>query len=335
MTHRLPRSSARAVTSRWLGIVALASACFAGGAIASDDFPSRPIKLVAPLAPGGTTDIVARVMAEYVGRRLGQPIVVENRAGAGGIIGSGVVANAPADGYTLLMGTIGTLAIAPSMSSQMPYDTDKAFEPVSLVTESQFVLATHPSIPARDLASLVSHVKSKPGALSYGSAGNGSTLHLGMELFKALANLDIVHVPYKGSGPMVAALAGGEVQAGLPDLASALPFIKAGRLNAIALTGKSRTPSLPGVATIAEGGYKDYEVVVWLGILAPAGTPQAVVNKLNAAIVSALKDPEVTAKLANMDTTAVGSTPVEFRDFIRRERQKWDPIVKQSGVRMN
>jgi tripartite-type tricarboxylate transporter receptor subunit TctC len=206
-----------------------------------------------------------------------------------------------------------------------------SMEATTIVTRG----ATHPAVPARDLATLVAHLKSKPGELSYGSAGNGSTPHLGMELLKSLASIDVVHVPYKGSGPMVAAIASGEVQAGLPDLATAIPFIKSGRLNAIALTSKVRAPSLPGVATIAEGGYKDYELVVWLGVLAPAGTPKPTVDRLNAAIVSALKDPEVVSKFTNMDTTATTSTPAEFRDFIRRERQKWDPIVKKSGVNMN
>ncbi|HVR53421.1 MAG TPA: tripartite tricarboxylate transporter substrate binding protein [Pseudorhodoferax sp.] len=338
MPSRRPDLSVRRRGLR-LAAGALLAACSGllpgGAAMASDLFPSRPLKLIAPLAPGGTTDLVARVLAEHVGRKLGQAVVVENRPGAGGVIGSQAVANAPADGYTLLMGTIGTLAIAPAMNSQMPYDTDTAFEPVSLVTGSQFVLVTHPSVPAKDVASFMAYVRAKPGALSYGSAGSGSTPQLGMELLKSMAGLDIVHVPYKGSGPMVAALAGGEVQAGMPDLPSAIAFIKAGRLNAIALTGKTRAASLPEVPTLADSGVQGYELLVWLGILAPAGTPQPIVDKLNAAIVAALKEPEVLARLAAIDTTAFASTPAEFRSFIRSERSRWTPIVQQSTARMN
>jgi tripartite-type tricarboxylate transporter receptor subunit TctC len=336
MKNEQAPSSLRQFTRR--ALTSLAWAAVAGAmmpAAASTDFPTRPVKLIAPLAPGGTTDIVARVLAEYAGRHLGQPIVVENRAGAGGIIGSGVVAAAPADGYTLLMGTIGTLAVAPSMSSQMPYDTDRAFAPVSQVSASQFILATSAAVPAHDLPSFLAYAKSKPGVLSYGSAGNGSTLHLGMELLKSLAGLDIVHIPYKSSGQMVGALVANEVQAGLPDMPSAIPFIKSGQLKPIALTGKTRAAALPGTPTIAESGFKDYELAVWLGVLAPAGTPPAIVNKLNAAIVAALKDPEVVSKLASMDTTPIGSSPAAFGDFIRSERKKWDPIIKRSGVRMN
>lgn len=337
MAHLAPTLAPAGPQSRRCFSRLLLATCFAAAATAAaaSEFPSRPIRLVVPLAPGGTTDIVARVVAEHAGRQLGQPIVVDNRPGAGGTIGSHAVASAPADGYTILMGTIGTLAVLPSINRKLPYDSDNAFAPVSLVSGGQFALVVHPSVPATNLQQFVKHVRSHPGALSYGSAGNGSTLHLGMELLKSLTSTDMVHVPYKGSGPMVMALAAGEVKAGLPDVPSALPFIKAGKLRAIAVTGSKRALVAPEIPTVAESGVPDYELVVWLGILAPAGTPKPVIHTLNAAIVHALKDPSVREQLARIDTTVYASSPEEFAAFLKRERAKWDPIVKASGATMN
>ena len=310
--------------------LALGIACTAQ----AQDFPTRPIRLIAPLAAGGVTDMAARLLAERAGKYLGQPMVVENRPGAGGLVGSGLVASAPADGYTILMGTIGTLAVSPSMYKKMPYDTDKDLIPVSLVAGGQFALAVHPSFPAKTFGEFLEYVKARPGELNYGSAGNGSTLHLGMEMLNSMAGLKITHVPYKGTGPMVAALAGGEIQIGLPDLPSALPFAKGDRVRILAVTSGSRAQVMPEVPTIAESGLKDYDVVVWLGVMAPAGTPRPVVEKLNAAMVQALKDKDIVGKLAEVDMKVFASSPEQFGTFIKRERAKWDPIVKASGAQI-
>lgn len=310
--------------------LALGLAC----AASAQEFPARPIRLIAPLAAGGVTDMAARLLAERAGKYLGQPMVVENRPGAGGLVGSGLVASAPPDGYTILMGTIGTLAVSPSMYKKMPYDTDKDLIPVSLVAGGQFALAVHPSFPAKSFGEFLEYVKARPGELNYGSAGNGSTLHLGMEMLNSMAGLKITHVPYKGTGPMVAALAGGEIQIGLPDLPSALPFARSDRVRILAVTSGSRAQVMPDIPTIAESGVKDYDVVVWLGVMAPAGTPRPVVDKLNSAIVQALKDKDIVEKLAEVDMKVFASSPEQFGTFIKRERAKWDPIVKASGAQI-
>lgn len=242
------------------------TAALISGAVMAQAYPAKPIRLVVPLAPGGTTDLIARMVAERMSPILGQPVVIENRGGAGGTIASNYVAKSEPDGYTLLMGTIGTAAIAPAMYASLPYDPEKDFEAVSLLTTGQFVLAVNPSVPAKTLGELLNLAREKPGTLSYGSAGNGSTLHLGMELLKQSAGINIVHVPYRGSGPMVVALVGGEIQAGLPDIPSALPFIESGKLRPLAVTSGDRSTILPDIPTLAESGFKDYSVTVWLGI---------------------------------------------------------------------
>jgi tripartite-type tricarboxylate transporter receptor subunit TctC len=303
--------------------------------LTAQEFPSRPMKLIAPLAPGGATDLVARVLAERAGKYLGQPMVVENRPGAGGTVGSAMVVQSPPDGHTLLMGTIGTLAISPAMYPKMPYDTDRDLMPVSLVAGGQFALVVHPSFPARDFAEFLEHVRANPGKLNYGSAGNGSTLHLGMELLASMAGLRITHVPYKGSGPLVTALAAGEVQMGLPDVPSVMQFVRSGRLRALAVTGAGRDPTFPDVPTIAESGVKGYDVVVWLGVMAPARTPPEIVNRINAAIVRSLRDPDVGARLQEFGMQVYASSPQEFARFLAVERAKWEPIVKSSGATIN
>jgi tripartite-type tricarboxylate transporter receptor subunit TctC len=278
--------------------------------------------------------MAARLLAERSSKYLGQPMVVENRPGAGGLVGSGLVASSPPDGYTILMGTIGTLAVSPSMYKKMPYDSDKDLIPVSLVAGGQFALAVHPSFPAGTFGEFLEYVRARPGELNYGSAGNGSTLHLGMEMLNSMAGLQITHVPYKGTGPMVAALAGGEIQIGLPDLPSALPFARSDRVRILAVTSSNRAKILPEVPTISESGLKDYDVVVWLGIMAPAGTPRPIVEKLNSAIVRALEDKDIVDKLAEVDMKVYASSAEEFGKFIKRERGKWDPIVKASGAQI-
>lgn len=301
---------------------------------ASQDFPAKPIRLIAPLAPGGVTDMVARLLAERAGKYLGQPIIVENKPGAGGLVGTTAVAAAASDGYTILMGTIGTLAVSPSMYAKMPYDTEKDIIPVTLVAGGQFALVVHPSFPVNTFSEFLGYVKENPGKFNYGSAGNGSTLHLGMEWLKTMAGLDIAHIPYKGSGPMVAALAGGEISIGLPDLPSVLAFVQSKRLRMLAVTSTSRASIAPNIPTISESGLPDFDVVVWLGVMAPAGTPKPIVEKLNAVFVKALKDDDIKARMSEVDMRVFASSPEEFGAFIKRERAKWAPIVAASGARV-
>lgn len=319
-----------------IAALATSALAFLGAPAASaQEFPSRPIKLVAPLAPGGATDLVARVLAERAGKILGQPMVVENRPGAGGTVGSALVVQSPPDGHTLLMGTIGTLAISPAMYPKMPYDTDRDLTPVALVAGGQFALVVHPSFPARNFEEFLEQARAQPGKINYGSAGNGSTLHLGMELLASMAGLRLTHVPYKGSGPLVTALAAGEVQVGLPDVPSVMQFVRSGRLRALAVTGMQRDPTLPDVPTVTESGIRGYDVVVWLGVMAPARTPPEIINRLNEAMVRALREPEVSARLKEFGMQVYASSPSEFARFLSAERAKWEPIVKSSGATIN
>lgn len=319
-----------------IAALATGTLAFLGAPAASaQEFPSRPIKLVAPLAPGGATDLVARVLAERAGKILGQPMVVENRPGAGGTVGSALVVQSPPDGHTLLMGTIGTLAISPAMYPKMPYDTDRDLTPVVLVAGGQFALVVHPSFPARNFEEFLEQARAQPGKINYGSAGNGSTLHLGMELLASMAGLQLTHVPYKGSGPLVTALAAGEVQVGLPDVPSVMQFVRSGRLRALAVTGMQRDPTLPDVPTVTESGIRGYDVVVWLGVMAPARTPPEIIKRLNEAMVRALREPEVSARLKEFGMQVYASSPSEFARFLSAERAKWEPIVKSSGATIN
>jgi tripartite-type tricarboxylate transporter receptor subunit TctC len=318
-------------------LIQAAAALAAGGAapaVAADPFPQRPIRLVVPLAPGGTTDLVARLLAERAGGHLGQPVVVENRPGAGGTIGSDLVARAAPDGHTILMGTIGTVAVAPALYATLPYDPDRAFAPVILASTSQFVVVARSSLAVEDLRGLLALAGQNPGRLNYASAGNGSTLHLGMELLNGMAGVTMQHVPYRSSGEVVTALASGQVDLGMPDISSVLPQLREGRLRALAVTGARRAEVLPGVPTVAESGFPGFDVGVWLGLLAPAGTPAPVVARLHEAFARALRAPETMERLRALDTEVVASTPEAFAEFIRAERTRWANAARQAGIRL-
>jgi tripartite-type tricarboxylate transporter receptor subunit TctC len=304
------------------------------GAAHAAGFPDKPVHLVVPLAPGGTTDIVSRLIADKMSVSLKQPVVVENRPGAGGTIASNYVANSSPDGYTILMGTIGTMAIAPAMYPSLNYDPDTAFDAVSSVSTGQFVVVVNPDVKANTLEELIALARKKPGSLNYGSAGNGSTPHLGMELLKQRAEVSMVHVPYRGSGPMVTAVASGEVQVGMPDIPSALPFIRAGRLRALAVTGQERASFDADIPTVAESGFGDFDVSVWLGIVTAKGTPPDDIEKLNEAVRYALADSDVKKKLIELDSFPKPSTPNEFEAFSDSERLKWKSIVDAADARI-
>ena len=298
------------------------------------DFPNKAIRIVVPFPPGGATDAAARLVAVRMGEHWGQPVVVDTRAGAGGTVGSDLVAKAPADGYTLVMGVTGSHAINTSLYSKMPYDPVADFVAISQVAVVPNVLVVHPSVPAKNLAELVALAKKEPGKLNYASLGNGTAAHLGMEMLKSEAGVDIAHVPYKGSAPAVSDLLAGQVQMMVDGLPSALPHVKAGKLRAIALTSLRRAPSLPDLPTIAET-YPGFYADAWSGLFAPKGTPQPVVDKLSAEVQRILKLPDVREKLTALGAEPVGSTQAEFTAHVKREIDKWAKVVKTSGAKVD
>jgi len=321
---------------RWLNHLALGSlfAALAIGASAQP-YPTKPIRLVVPFPAGGTTDVLARAAAQKLTETLGQPVVVDNRPGAGGNIGAELVAKSPPDGYTLLMGTVGTHAINPSLYPKMPYDHVRDFVPVILVAGVPNVLVINPALPVNSVQELIAYAKANPGKLNFASSGNGTSIHLSGELFKTMAGVQITHVPYKGSAPALQDLVGGQVQLMFDNLPSALALIKGGRLKALAVTSKERAPALPDVPTMTESGLPGFEASSWFGLLAPAGTPQPVVAKLNAEIAKWLASPEAKEKLLAQGANAAGGTPEDFTRHIAAETAKWQKVVKESGAKVD
>lgn len=309
-------------------------ACLPLIAAAQGDFPNKAIRIVVPFPPGGATDAAARLVATKMSEKWGQPVVVDNRAGAGGNVGSDLVAKSAPDGYTLVMGVTGSHAINTSLYSRMPYDPVADFVAISQVAVVPNVLVVHPSVPAQSLAELVALARREPGKLNYASLGNGTAAHLGMEMLKSAAGIDIAHVPYKGSAPAVSDLLAGQVQVMVDGLPSALPHVKAGKLRAIALTSLHRSPALADLPTIAET-YPGFYADAWSGLFAPKGTPQAVVDKLSAEVQRILQMPEVREKLVALGAEPVGSTQAEFNAHVRREIDKWARVVKASGARVD
>jgi tripartite-type tricarboxylate transporter receptor subunit TctC len=304
---------------------------------AQDVFPSKPIRIVVSFAAGGPTDTAARVVGAKMSELLGQPVLVENKAGAGGSIGADMVAKSPADGYTVLMATVSTHAINPGLYKKLSYDPVKDFAPIGQVGVTPCVLAVHPSVFANDVQSLIALVRANPGKYSYGSSGNGSILHLCSEQFKTLAGgLQITHVPYRGSAPMMSDLVAGQIQMAFDATPTMLPQIEAGTVRALAGGMAKRLRALPNLPTVQEQGLPGYECYTWNAILAPAGTPQAIVGKLNAAMNKALDDPAVFKRLqeVGIDPTP-GSTPTMLAAFIKAELAKWAPIITASGAEVN
>jgi len=309
---------------------------FGGGASAEDSYPSRPIHLIIPFAAGGPTDIVGRIIGAKMGEILGQQFVVENKAGAGGNIGADAVAKSAADGYTLLVATVSTNAINPGLYSHIPYDPIRDFVPIAQVGVTPSLLVVNPGIPATDVKSLVALIKANPGKYSYGSSGVGSIFHLCGEELKTMAGgLDMVHVPYRGSAPMETDLIAGQIAMVFDATPVAMPLAQAGKIRAIAAGMATRLRTMPELPTVGEQGLKGFECYTWNAILAPAGTPQPIVQRLNAAVNKALSDPAVLAHLqdAGIDPTP-GTTPQATEDFIKAELAKWAPIIKASGAQV-
>lgn len=312
--------------------ILLASFALSLPAYAADNYPSRPLRLLVPYAPGGPVDIVGRLVGLKLGEKLGQQIIIDNRAGAGGNIALEIVAKAAPDGYTLLMGANGPIAINPSLYKSMPVDTEKDFSPVSMVAASAMVLVVHPSVTAGSVKDLIQMAKNRPGQINYASSGSGSTAHLSSELFRSMAGVRLTHVPYKGAGPALTDLVGGQVQTMFTGISSTLPYVKAGKLKAIAVSSEKRLAILPDVPTVAED-LPGYEVLTWYGVFAPAGTPRTIVQSLNQAVASAFATPDAQARLAALGADASTNQPQQFASAIRNERAKWAKIIKESGAR--
>lgn len=310
--------------------LALVATSWAHVAMAAD-YPTKPIRLVVPYTPGGATDSVARIVAQQLTQRLGQTVVVENRPGAGGNIGTQVVATAVPDGYTLLFATTAN-AINQSLYKNLPFNFTKDFQPISQLVELPNVVITNNQVPIKSIQELIARAKEKPEALSYGSAGTGTSTHLAAELFKAMAKVNIQHVPYKGSSPAMTDLRGGRIQLMFDNLPSALPQIKAGAVRALAVTGLKPSPQLAGIPTVSQSGVPGYEAVAWHGIAAPAKTPADIVNKLSIEIGTILRQPETVKQIENIGAVPVSSSPDQFEQHISKEIVKWGKVVKDSGA---
>jgi putative tricarboxylic transport membrane protein len=311
--------------------LALAAQCLAGTVLAAD-YPSKAIKLVVPYAPGGGADSVARIVARKVSEDIGQPIVIENKGGAGSIVGTEVVAKAEPDGYTLLLGQSGPISINPAVYKNLPYDPVKDFTPVTMTTAYPYILVVNSELPAKSLQEFVALAKSKPGAMNYGSTGVGAANHLVAELFNSKAGIKMTHVPYRGTALAVGDLLAGQLTMVFGDPISVLPHIKSGKLRALAVTSLERSPIAPEVPTVAESGYPGFEALAWHGILAPARTPPAIVRKLSEEIAKALGDPETKALLVNQAMQTVGSTPEEFAAFIQKDIAIWKAVAATANV---
>jgi tripartite-type tricarboxylate transporter receptor subunit TctC len=299
----------------------------------TDTYPSRPIKIVVAFTAGGTTDIIARIVGKKLTDAWGQQVIIDNRPGAGGNLGSNVVAKSPPDGYTLLIGSVGPLAINATLYPNMPYDHLKDFVPICLVASVPNMLVVHPSVPVHSVKDLVDLARTKPGSLNYGSTGNGTTGHLSGELMNERAGINLVHVPYRGA-TAVTDLLGGQVQLMFATIPSVIQHVRAGTLRAIAVTSSRRSPALPEIPTIAETGYPGFEAGSWFGFVAPTGTPEPIVRKLHAQIAAIVRMPDINEQLASQGADPVGSTPEEFGQYMRSETEKWAKVVKASGIRL-
>ena len=301
--------------------------------VQAQGYPGKPIRLVVPFAPGGSSSIVARSMAAEMEKSLGQPFIVDNKPGGGGNVAMQEVAKSDPDGYTLIIGHVGTLAVNPYMFSKLPYDVDRDFAPVSLLAIVPAIFVVHESVPAKDLREFVALAKKSPGKLYYGSAGNGSAGHLAMEYLKQAAGIDIQHVPYKGTGPNIIDLVAGRTQAASTGTPALMQHVKSGKLRAIATGTSKRLLALPDVGTVAEQGYPGFETSQWYGLNAPAKTPEAIIQRLAAEVAKATRSPAVRERFAVDDAEAVSSTPAEYGAFIRKEQERWGKVVRAAGIK--
>lgn len=310
-------------------LVGLSGSIFAAPA---DGYPNRPVRFVVPFPPGGANDILARILSQKLSEQLGQQFAVDNRAGASGIVGTELVARATPDGYTILM-MPAAFTVQPSLYSKLPYDPLRDFIPVSLVAAIPNILLVNPNVPATSVKELIALAKAKPGQLNFAGAGVGGSVHLAGELFKSMAGINIVHVPYKGGGPALIDLVGGHVHMMFPDALAGLPHVRGGKVKALGVTSSKRIAALPAVPTIAEAALPGYDSAGWYGVQAPAGTPLQIVNTLSAQIAKALRSPDVSEKLSAQAAEPIGNTPKEFAAYIKSEMQKWAKVVKAAGIK--
>jgi tripartite-type tricarboxylate transporter receptor subunit TctC len=316
-----------------LPVLALALLAVSNGRVHAQAFPVKPVRIIVPFPPGGGNDVIARVVAQQMSDRIGQPVVVENRAGANGMVGLEVLAKSPADGYTIGTGAAGPMAVNPSLYEKIPYDPIRDFAPITNMVNFPLLLVTHPSLPVKSVRDLLALARARPDQLSYASPGSGNSGHLAGELFNFLAGVKITHVPYKGAGPAVQDLVGGHVQLMYSSIPSVLPFVENKRLNAIAVGNLKRIPSLPNVPTIAESGVPGFEAYSWVGMVAPANTPRDVVMRLNREIVTILQQKDVAEKLTQQGAIPDFGTPEQFAAYIKAEIEKWGTIVRRAKIR--
>lgn len=299
--------------------------------VVAQDYPSKPLRMIVPFPSGGVTDIVARAVAAKLAIELGQSVVVENRAGASGVIGAEAGARSPADGYTLVMGNISTLAINPVTFAKLPYDPIASFDPISMVAIQPLIVAVHPSLPVKSLSELVQYAKNQPGKLNYGTAG--SSIQLAVEFFSTAAGIKMNHIPYKGSAPALTDLIGGQVQVLFDPFSSIYPFVASGKVRALAVTTDKRSATAPTLPTVAESGYANFDVSSWQGIVVPAGTPKAVIQRLNRDLVKVLSTPEMKERFAQYSAVTAASTPEQFSSYIKQENARWQKVAIDAGVK--
>ena len=319
--------------SLFVAILFVAIASLTQAALAQTPYPSKPIRLIVPFTPGGSTDILARSIGQELTKAWGQSVIVDNVPGAGGSIGADKAAKAPADGYTLLMGHIGTLAVNPSLYPKLPYNPLKDFAPVAWVARVPNILVVNPAVPVKSVQDLVAYAKSKPGQMSYGSGGNGSAANLATEYFKMQTGTAIVHIPYRGTAPAVTDLIGGQIQLVFTGAPAVLGHIKSGQLHALAVSSPKRLEAMPDLPTVAESGYKNFEADQWYGVVAPAGTPKDIVQKLNVQINLALNSPELKKRLSAEGAIATPESPEAFGQLIANEIARWQPVISSGRVK--
>jgi len=319
------------------GVLLMCMVAVGGGVVdvAAQPWPSKPIKYIVPFAPGGTTDLLGRTLSEKLSVALGEPVVVENKPGAGGGIGADFTAKSAPDGYTIMGGTISTHAINASLYSNLPYDPVRDFVAITLIARLPNLLVINPSIPARNVSELIALMKANPGKYTFASSGNGTSQHLSGELFKSMAGVDMQHIPYKGSPPALQDVVGGQVSMTFDNITTALPLAKAGKLRALAVTTATRSSAAPDVPTLAESGLPGFEVGSWQGVFAPAATPPEIVRRLNTEIVKIINMPDVREKLTSLGAEPVGDTPEQFSAYVKAEVVKWSDVVKRSGAKID
>ncbi|WP_182343516.1 Bug family tripartite tricarboxylate transporter substrate binding protein [Comamonas koreensis] len=325
------RLNARRTVLQAIAAVSLGAALMPA-AFAAEAFPNKPITMVVPFVAGGTTDILARIVGQSLGEELGQPVIIDNRAGAGGNIGGQFAARAPADGYTIFMGTVGTHAINEWLYKKMPFSPNKDFAPLTRVANVPNLLVANPAQPFKNVKELISYAQAHPGQVNFGSSGSGSSIHLSGELFKMMAKVDMIHIPYKGSAPAVTDLLGNQIAIMFDNMPSAIQHVRSGKLRPLAVTTAKRSPELPDVPTVAEAGVPGYEATSWFGLFAPTKTPADVQAKLHAAIIKVLQKPDVIKKIGDQGGEVVTESQAEFGKFIAAENEKWKQVVKTSGA---